>query len=220
MLDALQKHLADIYQADCGYRVSDFLLTDRSVASGFSGQPLEPGVEETVLVTEDDNGMAVSVFLDQDLLARLAGESPLHRLDVGQLRDLAVVIEGVSHFNYLAWSAAQDKSVTLLELELQAEIDKFVATMLIALEQDELEFARKLHQWLFDEVRYQPSLDRDQQERYEMANDYAGRFCHRLLDRIGNDPEMRELRSFYRLTQAEKISHIHATAWAGGSSQD
>lgn len=218
MLDALQKHLADIYHADCGYLVSDFLVTDRRVASCFSEQPLESGVEETVLVAQDKQGIALSVFLDQDLLARLADERPMQQLDVRQLRDLAVVIEGVSHFNYLAWSAAQDKSVTLLELELQAEIDKFVATLLLALDQDDFEFARGLHRWLFDDVRYQPSLDRHQQQRYETANDYAGRFCHRLLDRIGNQSYQRELRTFYRLTQAEKFSYIHATAWGEGSS--
>ena len=37
-----------------------------------------------------------------------------------------LALEGVSHFLYLIWNASFDRSVTLLEMELQAEIDKFV----------------------------------------------------------------------------------------------
>ena len=213
MLAALQEHLIDIYQADCGHRVSEFLITDRSVATRIGDNKLLPGVEETVLVAENTDGMAVSIYLDQALLARLENQNPLDELKPGQLADLSTVLEGISHFNYLVWSACQNRSVTLLELELQAEVDKFVATTLIALEQNDYELARELHRWLFDEVSFQPALDNDQRERYETANNYAARFCHRILERIGEHSGLRELRDFYRLTQVEKISYIHSLAW-------
>ena len=213
MLAKLQKHLVDIYQADCGHRVADFLITDRTVATCLGAQPLAAGVEETVLVAEDSNGMAVSVYLDKALLSRLEDQDPLSELKPGQLGDLSTVLEGISHFNYLVWSACQDRSVTLLELELQAEIDKFVATMLMALDQNDYELARDLHRRLFDDVSYQPSLDSDQRERYETANNYAARFCHRMLERMGESAGLQLLRDFYRLTQVEKISCIHSLAW-------
>jgi len=213
MLADLQKNLVDIYQADCGHSVADYLLTDRTVAAHLGCQPLPMGVDETVLVAEDESGMAVSVFLDCDLLSRLAHQNPLGGLRPELIGDLATVIEGISHFNYLVWSAHHDRSVTLLELELQAEVDKFVTTMLMALEQNEYELARTLHRWLFEEISYQPLLDNDQRERYETANDYAARFCHRILQKIGDDSCLQELRDFYRLSQAEKIGHIHSLAW-------
>jgi hypothetical protein len=213
MLAALQEHLIDIYQADCGHRVADFLITDRTIATCVGEQSLAAGIEETVLVAEDADGMAVSVYLDRALLSRLESQNPLDELKPEQLADLSIVLEGISHFNYLVWSACQDRSVTLLELELQAEVDKFVATTLIALEQNDYELARELHRWLFDEVSYQPVLDSDQRERYETANNYAARFCHRILERIGENSGLQELRDFYRLTQVEKISYIHSLAW-------
>jgi hypothetical protein len=214
MLEALQNHIIDIYQADCGHRVADFLITDRTLATRIGDKALAAGVEETVFVSEDDDGMAVSIYLDDALMARLENTNPLDELKPEQLGDLSTVLEGISHFNYLVWSASHDRSVTLLELELQAEVDKFVATTVLALDQNDVEFARELHRWLFDEVSYQSALDKEQRERYETANDYAARFCHRIVDRIGNEAGCRELRDFYRLSQADKIGYIHSLAWA------
>ena len=124
MLGELQNLLADIYQADCGHRVADYLITDRALADHIGQQPLSKDVEETVLVAEGADGMGLSVYLDRALLSRLAGQDPLSGLEASQFADLATVLEGISHFNYLVWSAGQDRSVTLLELELQAEVDK------------------------------------------------------------------------------------------------
>ena len=213
MLVALQNHLAGIYQADCGHDVTDYLITDRKIAAAIGIEKLNHDVEETVLVAEYDDGLALSLFLDPALLKRLDGEDPMKQLRADLLADVSTVLEGVSHFNYLAWCAGQDKTVTLLELELQAEVDKFVATMLLAMDQNDLELVRCLHGRLFNQVSFHESLDSDQRHRYKMANDYAARFCHRIYERIGFERGLRELREFYRMTQPEKISYIHSLAW-------
>ncbi len=57
--------------------------------------------------------------------------SPLVRLNESNVADYWTALEGVSHFHYFAWNAGHDKPVTLLELELQAEIDKYVASYLL-----------------------------------------------------------------------------------------
>ena len=131
-----------------------------------------------------NGSIGLSVFLDSELLARVAGREPTECLLAGDLSDLATVLEGVSHFNYLAWCALRDKTVTLLELELQAEVDKFVATRLLALQENEPELLRGLHQRIFDDVQYHRSLNAEERERYRLANDYAARFCHRISDRL------------------------------------
>lgn len=213
MLGELQKHLAGIYQADCGQRIADYLITDRAIAASIGAQDIHESIEETVLVAQDGAGLAVSVYLDKALLSRLARGNPLQHLKPRQLRDLSVVLEGLSHFNYLGWCAGQDKSVTLLELELQAEVDKFVATRLLAHEQNKPEITRMLHHWLFGDVSFHPSLNADERHRYETASDYAARFCRYLGQRMDDGFGMQELRHFYRLTQSEKISHIHSRVW-------
>lgn len=216
MLAALQKHLSDIYQVEPGYDVRDFLVTDPRLAKMLGGESLIPNTDESVLLAQDDDGMALSVYLDGQMLGRLDRDNPMQALKTSRLNDLWTVLEGISHFNYLVWSAGRDRSVTLLELEMQAEVDKFISTWLMAQDQDECEFADRLHGWLFDSVRFKPELSEDEHERYKTANDYAARFCHGLVQRMRDDciKTLRELRHFYRLTQADKMSHIHSQAYA------
>jgi hypothetical protein len=218
MLAVLQKYLTDIYQADHGFEVTDFLVTDPALARLLGCGNMVPNTDESVLLKEDENGLALSVYLDEEMLLRLHRDNPLEALRARQLNDLCKVVEGISHFNYIVWRARQDKSVTLFELEMQAEVDKFVSTWLMALDQQDYEFARHLHGWLFDEVSFNPGLDRDQLERYRAANNFAARYCHGLRERFNRDGNkglrLDELRHFYRLSQTDKISHILAHAYA------
>ena len=54
---------------------------------------------------------------------------PLEALDEGNLADYCTALEGVSHFHYLVWSLARGRNVSLLELELQAEVDKYASAV-------------------------------------------------------------------------------------------
>lgn len=216
MLSELQDHLKSIYRVDPGYRVDDFLITDPLVAEFLGKGSLIANTEESVLLQEDDEGLSLSVYLDSGLLSRLKMSNPMRELQISHLNDLWVVLEGISHFNYIAWNARKDRRVSLLELEMQAEVDKFVSTLFLALHQDDCDMAGQLHGWLFGKVKFNPNLNNDQRERYSMANNYAARFCHGLCQRIQRSSRqgLHELRRFYRLTQREKISFIHSQSYA------
>ena len=217
MISRLQQHLNDIYQVGSGHDVKDYLITDPLLAKCIGRGSMLINTSETLLVSEDKEGLAVSLFLDCDMLERLESADPLRQLRAEQLDDLWKVLEGISHFNCMIWKASQDRSVTLLELELQAEVDKFVGTMQLALRQGARDLLTRLHGWLFDNVRFSEELDDEQTDRYRIANDYAARFCRRLRRCLINDDQrvMSELRRFYRLPLCDKISHIHSQAWAG-----
>lgn len=216
VLGELQDRLSDLYRVDAGCRIDDFVITDPALARLLGQETMLEDTDETVLLCEDEQGLSMSVYLDEEMLERLRRDNPLSGLRPAQLNDLWTALEGVSHFTYLAWSARNDKAVTLLELEMQAEVDKFVSTWLLALQQEEQALADRLHDWLFDEVSFRPDLNGAQLERYRAANDYAARFCHglRLRLREGSEGGLEELRHFYRLTQTHKIGHIHTQAWA------
>lgn len=215
MLSSLQKYLTDIYQVDPGFEVTDFLVTDPALARLLGCDALVPNTDESVLLSQDEGGLALSLYLDKEMIGRLTRDNPMEGLRAEQLDDLCKVIEGISHFNYIVLRAREDKAVTLLELEMQAEVDKFVGTWLMALDQQDFDLARRLHGWLFDRVSFNPDLSADQLERYRAANDFAARFCHGLRERLKRDnlKGMHELRHFYRLSQADKISHIRAQAY-------
>jgi hypothetical protein len=215
MLAKLQQQLHDTYQTDHDLDVRDFLITDPCLAKALGGNSVLMNNGESLLIREEDDGVSLSLYIENEILDRLESTDPLTTLEPGQLDDFCKVIEGVSHFNYVVWRASRDRSMTLLELEMQAEIDKFVSTMQLADEQQDAELMNALHSLLFDGVRFSAGLDGEQAERYRTANELAGRFCRRLRHRLlGNsDGALPELRRFYRLPLQDKISHIHSKAW-------
>jgi len=127
--------------------------------------------------------------------------------------ELCQIIEGVSHFLYLAERARRELPATQLELELQAEVDKY-----LLLSHDRAGFdparAARIRARLFDRVTYLHAPDTERGARYRMANDLAARFARRLdalFTRHGRVGPMRAmLRRFYGAGQTEKIGLAQA----------
>lgn len=215
MLQALQNLLASIYDIALPHDVAEYLLTDRSRLP----RALQDNeADEQVLVSEEGDTLWVSVYLEPSVLDRLAAANPFDALHGGNIADYWTALEGVSHFLYLAWNAEYERPVTLLELELQAEIDKYVTSVWLLREQNPHRFPIELHHLLFERARVDPSLAGDRTPLYRCANDYAARFCRRLARTLGSHgasahaSAMSELRRFYRLDRARKFRHIERSA--------
>ena len=213
VLEQLQRQLHDTYQTEHQYDVRDFLITDPGVARAIGGDNVLTSNGESLFLCEEDDGLSLSLYLEKEILKRLEQAGPI---DEEQLDDLCKVIEGLSHFNYVIWRASRDRSVTLLELELQAEVDKFVSTMQLASAQQDAELMNVLHTRLFDQVRFSDDLDEEQAARYRSANEFAARFCRQLRTRFLEDADgtLPELRRFFRLPLRQKISHIQSSVYA------
>ena len=82
-----------------------------------------------MFVVEDEQGVRLGLFIESGVLDRLARRDPLQALDEDNLADFCTALEGVSHFHYLVWSLARGRNVSLLELELQAEVDKYATAL-------------------------------------------------------------------------------------------
>ena len=211
LLARMQSCLAELYGLDLDYHVCDFLVTDREVAGALGVSCGE--VEEELLIAEEHDAAAVSLYLEQALVERLEADNPLDSLNARNLADFLVAFEGVSHFTYFAFKASNDRGVTLLELELQAEVDKFIAAAMLLRNQGE-RVPAGLHHWLFELPRLRAGLNAQLVARYESANHYAARYCRTLLPSVRSDigaSRLRdELRRFYRLPRELKIGHIEA----------
>jgi hypothetical protein len=205
----MQHCLTELYALELEHQVNDFLITDRWLATVLGGQ--QRPVDEELLIQEGDGEAAVSLYLAEELVARLEANDPVETLSSDNLADFWTAFEGVSHFVYFAYKTSQDRSVTRLEMELQAEVDKFITTALLLRQQDG-RLPDGLHRWLFDLPRLADDLDAEQAERYERANHYAARYCRRIWPQLVNDSQglTRELRRFYRLPRENKIGHIES----------
>jgi hypothetical protein len=111
---------------------------------------------------------------------------------------------------YVANRARQELPATQLELELQAEVDKFVLLVLEQVPYDRAE-AIEVHARLFERVRFLHEPGTELGERYRTANNLAARFVRRLLG-CGPEATHAALRRFYRAGQADKIRLVAAAA--------
>jgi hypothetical protein len=147
--------LERLYQLDRVADVADFV------------QGADAGEREALLVREaEDGAMEVSVRLP-----RLEGEAGL---DV-----LCQIIEGVSHFVYLVERARTQREATQLELELQAEVDKWVV-LAASMRPFDADRSAALRSRLYERVAFEHHAESEIGERYRVANDAAHRFVRRL----------------------------------------
>lgn len=210
---SLQDYLNRLYALETSFRVDDFLLTDEAAARELEGEAFR-AVEEKLLVAEGEEGLQLSLYLDPHLLQRLEAARPLESLHRAGLEDFWAVLEGVSHFTYLSFKAQQDHGVRAVELELQAEVDKFVVTSLLALAQRRPASSRALHRRLFELMRPDPALDAELRRRYADAGREAARYCQSLMRRFRelSPALLPELRHFYRLDHPGKLRFIEVSA--------
>jgi hypothetical protein len=214
LLRRMQALLARLYDAPVDHDAEDFLLCDRNRLAAAVGARAEHMSDEQVLMVQDDQGVRIGLFIERDVLERLARHDPLQQLDENNLRDYCTALEGVSHFHYLVWSLARGRSVSLLELELQAEVDKYATALALLTEQHSGRFPGSLHTRMFSAVSFLPQLDEISRHRYEEANRHAARYCRSLDERFLRPHRLRpelwlaELRRFFRCGHQEKIRQL------------
>ncbi|MSP16762.1 MAG: hypothetical protein EXR73_09170 [Myxococcales bacterium] len=211
LLGRVQLGLERLYRIETHLDVEDFLVSaDARDRLGLARAP-----REQLLVAERDGELELGLFVDPLALTNLAERDPAITLDGDNLGDFLLAVEGVSHFVYLAWRAHAGRQVSVLELELQAEVDKYV-TCLLTLWPSGAERRGREHErlraQLFERVAFEPDLDHEELERYEVANSNARAYAAALEARFIRRGELTgmldELRRFYRLGGQDKLAHI------------
>ncbi len=169
---------------------------------------------ESLFIRETADGLDLSLYLDITTLQQLKNDNPFICLHQGNLTAFCLAVEGISHFVYLIWSAIHQRTVSQLELELQAEVDKYILCASIFASQTNGTLPDNLCELLFAGISFSQNLTVEQQRRYQLANQYAGQYCHNLHFRMINYGEShlvtKEIRRFYRLWHEHKVKRIDA----------
>ena len=143
----------------------------------------------------------------------------LPREAVGEPRDRTLdhvcqLVEGVSHFVLIAERARRDLPTTRLELELQAEVDKFVVLLGPTEHLSACGVrarAALLRQALFERVRFVHAPSTRKGERYRIANRLAHGFTSRLSDELARRRDVTgALRRFHAAGPTEKLALARA----------
>ncbi len=208
--------LENLYDVESHCDIADYLVTDRSRLDGVHPCNDTRCNEEQLLLAQTEEGAAVSLFIDDTVLRRLEAQDPMSALTEGNLPDYCTALEGVSHFLYAVWRLRQDASMSLLELETQAEVDKFALTVFLMASQDGGRYPAQVFARLFDAVSFDRRLNSEQLDRYAAAHRSAARYCRFLEKRFVKRGQarvegmLRELRKFYRLGSCAKLEYALA----------
>jgi hypothetical protein len=205
-VEDVQLHLESIYEVRSELRAKDFVVNEQVArALGATGQ-----ADEELLVHEAEDGtLELALYLAPALLKRFSG---LTADALGEeLGCYCQVAEGVSHFLYVSQTVDQERRVSLLELEAQAEVDKFATCLLRRWKDRAQGWAGELHHRLFERVSYLKHLGERERWRYEEANRLAKNYCRRLMPLFNEgklEPLLRELRYCYRLGAEAKLNRF------------
>jgi hypothetical protein len=177
------------------------------VQLGASGQ-----TDEELLMVEEEDGLSIALYLSPELIQRLQpyANAPASDFLEHSLGTYCSLAEGVSHFLYLTQTALQKRRVSFLELEAQAEIDKFASCVLYRWEEGPA-YASTLMGRLFERVTFRPHLDQALRYRYEEANRLARNYCRGLLRHVvarRMDLLLSDLRYVYRLGAEAKLANL------------
>lgn len=214
VVSSLQQDLMRLYELDVAFQAHDFLLTDANVAAVLSGRGYQRSAE-TLLVHETDDTLELSLFLDAALLERMRQNGAQLFSESAALEDFWSTLEGISHFIYLIFNAQRHQSVRAVEMELQAEVDKFALTLLTGAARGLPAAADRVHHLLFNCTCVDPSLDAVSRQRYLDADRHAARYCLSLVRRFASAQHpglQKELCRFYRLDHQAKLRFIDSCA--------
>lgn len=211
-LNDLQRRLEHIYAIQTMHPVEAFLTTNRELVDALDDNPAARCLPEKLLIKTTADGFDLSLYLDKTIVDQLAAYTVAANSIEDDMEIFCTAVEGISHFVYLIWRAQHGYTVSLLELELQAEVDKYIMAVAILAQHDHGKIPFHLHAQLFDHCYFDPQLNETELIRYQQANLFARDYCwelHTTLMQRGDSYTVtREVRRFYRLWHTQKLQHI------------
>lgn len=215
LADKVQHQLESLYGIGLPQRVENYLIGRKEAEGYLSGNYGKMPKELFLVRKSEESSVEVALFLDIKLLSNLQKNNPFDSLNDKNFSDFCILIEGVSHFVYFLWKAHHDVPITQLEMELQAEIDKFLMLFFYLRSDNAPEFPQQLLEKLFEDFKLIEKLSAESEGRYLTASSLASRYCYNLQKKFRslNDTRqvkdmLEEIRQFYNLSQEDKIKHI------------
>ena len=210
ILQTIAQQLQDFYRLDPLPPIEQFLITGSTAANALglrSAQDLQ--ADELLLLRQERDAVELGLYLAPSVLDQLQHDNPLQCFHDGNLAAFCTAVEGVSHWACIWWKHWNEMPVTQLELEIQAEIDKFLCCMWLQQTQGH-PLQTTVWQRLFDQYRVIDGIDPVQTHRYHLASRMASQFCDKL---VASRPLLslrwhtiqQLMRKFYRLSHWAKL---------------
>lgn len=218
LLLELQKLIERTYDLDTGISdITPFLIGDRGFREFYGQAQLVQKVgaaapsQARILLRESDGALRLSLYYPDSLVENLERFDPTRQLQDQNVDDFATLIEELDHFLTIADRHRGGAEMSLLELELHANVTKtltlelFVARMRRdgPLREEDRIWVRH---HLFEKGKF-VDKDPEVQARYRDASALAVRYLDYLMT-LKAVERVRELRRFHRRSHHEKLAFI------------
>ena len=204
MLRRIQAHLEAIYRIKAP-DITQFQIDAQQLIE-VMGENLR-SADEWVLVREKEGVLDLAVFVAEDHIQALSVAADPREAAQQAFPAFCAATEGVSHFLMLIERVRRCEPVSLLELEAQAEVDKFVSARLHLPDQ-----SAELWRRLFHEAELSEGLTVDEAARYKEAGRLAAGYCAALEGAPSVDHILRILRGFWRDSGAKRLDIMRRLA--------
>ncbi len=193
MIHLLQKKLEEIYRLEKCPEADKYVLSPKEFKR-FSKSSDNP----QVIYVDEGNDATMGIYLGKRIFKKIR-----NKVKIFSLQDFCVMAEEISHFIYLIWSKSNEKKITLLDLEIQAEVDKFL------LASNFFQSQETVFKKMFETFMFRKNLLKDEENRYIEASRLGKKLAINLRSKkIPFSEKMNWLRFFYRQNPTSRISMI------------
>jgi len=217
MLSHIQKIIEKIYKVETFLNVENYLIHEplsNTLTNQKSCKIKSKSSKGYLLISQDGEELKLALYLGKETVSNLKNIHLQKDFRSSNLSDFFLATEEISHFIYAVWNAMNNRQITIFEMELQAEVDKYITAIFYSSSINSGRVpAKNIKKKLFEDSVLNQDLLSEERERYRDANRMAMKYCHYLesnyLKKNDITSLLKDIRYFYRLGQNGKISYIN-----------
>jgi hypothetical protein len=219
LIKELQRKIEKTYALDTGItNIEQYIIGDKGYKEFYAKEKIVTVVKSCsgakVLIRDAGDTLKVSIYYPDELIRELEDNDPRLGLHDGNVDLCASFVEELDHFLFIAQNFKQHRPFSLLELELQANVTKYlILKYFVALQNKSLKLSKFDKEYIRYHLFYKRKYDIEdasERKRYEDAGKF-GMIYTKYIDLLPQEDRLRDLRQFSRMTCPSKIRHIQST---------
>ncbi len=219
LIKELQKKIEKTYALDTGItNIEQYIIGDKGYEEFYANEEIRTVVNShsgaRVLLRDAGDTLKVSIYYPDALIRELEDNDPRLGIHDENIDLCASFVEELDHFLFIAQHYKSHRPFSLLELELQANVTKYlVLKYFVALQNRSLKLSRFDKEYIRHHLFYKRKFDIEdtsERKRYEDAGKFGMMYTEQI-DLLSHEERLRDLRLFSRMTCPSKIRHIQST---------
>jgi len=221
LIKELQKKIEKTYALDTGItNIEQYIIGDKGYEEFYAKEEIRTVVNShsgaRVLLRDAGDTLKVSIYYPDSLIRELEDNDPRLGIHDENIDLCASFVEELDHFLFIAQNYKSNRPFSLLELELQANVTKYlVLKYFIALQSRSLKLSKFDREYIRHHLFYKRQFDVEdttERKRYEDAGKFGMMYTEQI-DLLSHEERLRDLRRFSRMTCPSKIKHIQSTRY-------